>query len=398
MSPAKSTGMNRNVWLLFICQGLVNASSISQVSISALIGYSLAADKTLATLPYALQMTGTMAASIPAGIVFARLGRKAGFLLGAAATLLGTIMFAIGLIQADFVMYCLGAIPTGLGFGIGQHYRFAAAEVAPPAQRSRAIALVMAAGVISAILGPELVKHSKEMAMPVLFLGTYIMLAILPAIGLVLLSITELPPSPPRQTSPTPLLTIITRPNFMTAAFAGLVGYGTMNLIMAATPLQMKLCGFGVNDSTDVIRAHAICMFAPGFVTGRLIDRIGPHRVILLGGLLNFICIAIAVSGSNEFSTFIVALATLGVGWNFMFVGASALLSTAHNPAERVRAQAANDFIVFGTVAVTSFSSGAIHAAQGWAAVNFTVVPFLIAAIGLVAWHYLRQAKVSVAQ
>ncbi len=389
--------MNRNVWLLFICQGLVNASTISQVSISALIGYSLAADKTYATLPYALQMTATMAASIPAGIIFARLGRKAGFLAGAAMTLIGTIMFAIGLIQADFVMYCLGAIPTGLGFGVGQHYRFAAAEVAPPAQRSRAIALVMAAGVISAILGPELVKHSKEMAMPVLFLGTYIALAILPAVSMVLLAITALPPSPPRQSAPTPIFAIIARPNFLTAAFAGLVAYGAMNLIMAATPLQMKFCGFGVNDSTDVIRAHAICMFAPGFISGRLIDRFGPHRVIIVGGLLNFLCIGIALTGS-EFSTFIVALMALGVGWNFMFVGASALLTTAHSAAERVRAQATNDFIVFGMVSITSFSSGAIHAAAGWSVVNLTVVPFLIAALALVGWHYVRQGQLNPAQ
>ena len=385
--------MNRNVWLLFICQGLVNASTISQVSISALIGYSLAADKTLATLPYALQMTATMAASIPAGIIFARLGRKAGFLFGAALTLIGTVIFAFGVIRADFLLYCLGAVPTGMGFGIGQHYRFAAAEVAPPAQRSRAIALVMAAGVISAILGPEMVKHSKEWAMPVLFLGTYIALAVLPAVSMVLLAITALPPSPPRVSAPTPIFALVTRPGFITAAVAGLVAYGTMNLIMAATPLQMKLCGFGVNDSTDVIRAHAICMFAPGFISGRLIDRYGPHRVILAGGVLNFLCIAVALSGS-EFTTFIVALMALGIGWNFMFVGASALLTTAHTAAERVRAQATNDFIVFGMVAITSFSSGAIHAASGWMAVNLAVVPFLIAALGLVAWHYIRQAAV----
>ena len=389
--------MNRNVWLLFICQGLVGASAISQIAVSALIGHSLADDKTLATLPYALQMTSVMAASIPAGIVFGRLGRKAGFLLGAVATLIGTVIFAIGLIKADFLLYCLGSIPTGLGFGIGQHYRFAAAEVAPPAQRSRAIALVMAAGVISAILGPELVKHSKEWAMPVLFLGTYIALSALPALVMLLLALIELPPVPPRQKSPTPILAIIARPNFLTAAIAGLVAYGAMNLIMAATPLQMKLCGFGVDDTTDVIRAHAIAMFAPGFISGRLIDRFGPHRVILIGGLLNFICIGFAISGS-EFSTFIIALVTLGVGWNFMFVGASALLTTAHSAAEGVRAQASNDFIVFAMVAITSFSSGAIHAASGWATVNFVVVPFLVLALGLIAWHYVRRDRLLPAQ
>jgi MFS family permease len=384
--------MNRNVWLLFVCQGLVNASSISQVTMSALIGYSLATDKALATLPYGLQMTATMAASIPAGIIFARLGRKPGFMAGAAATLLGTILYAAGVVKSNFALYCLGAIPTGIGFGIGQHYRFAAAEVAPAEKRSTAISLVMAAGVISAILGPEMVKYTKELAMPVLFLGTYLCLLALPVASMVMLAITRLPPSPPRQASPTPISAIIARPNFLIAVIAGLVAYGTMNLIMVSTPLEMKMCGFGVNDSASVISIHAFCMFAPGFFTGRLIDRFGPHRLILVGGLLNFLCIAIAVTGS-EFIHFAIALGALGVGWNFMFVGASSLLARAHSASERVRTQVTNDFIVFGTVAMTALTSGAIHDYAGWSGVNLTVVPFLLVALGLVAWNYLRAGR-----
>ena len=384
--------MNRNVWLLFVCQGLVNASSISQVAMSALIGYSLAADKALATLPYGLQMTATMAASIPAGLIFAHLGRKPGFLVGAALTLLGTILYATALVKASFPLYCLAAIPTGLGFGIGQHYRFAAAEVAPADRRSTAISLVMAAGVISAILGPEMVKYTKEMAMPVMFLGTYLCLLVLPVVSMALLAITELPPSPPRQSSPTPIAAILARPNFQVAVIAGLVAYGTMNLIMVSTPLEMKMCGFAVNDSTSVISVHAFCMFAPGFFTGRLIDRFGAHRIILTGGLLNFLCIAIAVTGSS-FSHFAIALGILGIGWNFMFVGASALLTAAHSAVERVRAQVTNDFIVFGTVAITALSSGAIHAVAGWSGVNLTVIPFLLVALGLVTWNYLRAGR-----
>jgi MFS family permease len=176
------------------------------------------------------------------------------------------------------------------------------------------------------------------------------------------------------------------RPGFVVAAVAGLVGYGTMNLIMAATPLQMMLCGFGVDSSTDVIRAHALAMFAPGFVTGRLIQRFGAHRVIVAGGVLSIGCASMSVLAPTLVH-FMLALATLGLGWNFMFVGATALLSTAHDANERVRAQAANDFIVFTTVTITAFTSGWMHNHSGWVAVNVTVIPFVLVAMGLVLWH-----------
>ena len=388
--------MNRNVWLLFTCSALVGASSFCQVAISALIGHSLATDKSLATLPYALQMLGTMCASIPAGFIFARLGRKAGFYLGAVATLTGTVVFGLGVLREDFFLYCLGALPMGVGFGIGQHYRFAAAEVADAALRSRAIALVMAGGLVAAMVGPDLIKYSKDLIDPLLFLGTYIGMAVLPLVVMVLLAVVQLPPAPRRDTSPTPLGQIITRPAFITAVVAGLVGYGSMNLIMAATPIQMMLCGFGVDDSTDVIRAHSIAMFAPGFVTGRLIARFGPHRVICAGGVLCVGCAALSLGGS-AYLNFTVALCLLGTGWNFMFVGATALLATAHDAVERVRAQAANDFTVFGTVTATSFTSGALLNSAGWVAVNAAVVPPVLAALALVLWHRSRRARLAAA-
>jgi MFS family permease len=375
--------MKLDVLLLFFCQASMNASIVGQVAMSALIGYSLAEDKSLATLPFALQMVATMAASIPAGVIFAKLGRRAGFTLGAFAALAGTLVFAAGIWQHDFWLYTAGGLPAGIGFGIAQHYRFAAAEVASPAYRPRAIALVMAGGVLAAIFGPEMVKHSKDMVEPFLFLGTYLIFAALPLVCLVLLHFVRLPPAPPRQVSPTPVWEIIRRPAFLTAATAGAIGYGAMNLVMTSTPLEMMACGFAVTASATVIQAHAVAMFAPGFFTGRLIGRYGARRIIAAGAALNIACIAVAVMGLS-FGHFTVALVLLGLGWNFMFTGATALLGESHTPAERVRAQAANDFIVFGTVACTALASGAVHAGYGWNVLNLALLPALVVAAVLV--------------
>jgi MFS family permease len=375
--------MKRNVWLLFCCQALMGASMIGQVAMGALIGHSLAEDKALATLPMALQMLATMCASIPAGIVFGRFGRRAGFMMGAVGALMGSLVFALGVWRGDFLIYCLGAIPGGLGFGISQHYRFAAAEVASADYRPRAIALVMAGGIASAVIGPELVKHSKDLVLPYLFLGTYLLLALLPPACMAILAIVDLPPAPPRPKVATPVIEIIRRPAFMTAALAGMVSYGAMNLVMTSTPLEMMLCGFGVGASATVIQAHAVAMFAPGFVTGRLIARYGVRPVIIVGAALTAGCVLVAVTG-RSFAHFSVALVLLGIGWNFMFVGATSLLSTAHAPEERVRAQAANDVLVFGTVACTAFASGAVHAHAGWEILNLGLLPALGLAIGVV--------------
>ncbi len=228
--------MKRDVWLLFFCQALMNAAVVGQVAMSALVGHSLAEDKSLATLPMGVQMAGTLAASIPAGIVFSRLGRRAGFLLGAAASLVGGLVFAAGIWAHDFWLYVAGGVPAGLGFGIAQHYRFAAAEVATPAYRPKAISLVMAGGILAAIFGPEIVKHSKDMVPPFLFLGTYLILAVLPVVCAVLLTVVRLPPAPPRVASPTPVMEIVRRPAFLTAAVTAAIAYGTMNLVAVNVP------------------------------------------------------------------------------------------------------------------------------------------------------------------
>lgn len=387
--------MNRNVWLLFTCQALMNAVMSGQVVMASLIGHQLSNGSTLTTLPMAIQMLAVMSASIPAGIVFARLGRKAGFWLGCAISLLGSITFALGVYHGNFFLYCLGAIPAGMGFGISQHLRFAAAEVAAPEAKARAISLVLAGGVVAAIIGPEMVKRTNDLIPHFPFLATYMYLPILPITTALLLVFIKLPPAPPRVSVPVPFTTIVARPTFVTAVVASLVGYGTMNLVMASTPLQMLMCGFGVNASADVIRAHSIAMFLPGFFTGRLIQRFGVHQMILVGALLTSACVVVNLAIAPLFGTFLVALALLGIGWNFMFVGGTTLLASSHDTVERVRVQATHDFIVFGGVAGTAFTSGAIESAYGWEALNLTVMPPILLALGVVGWHWAARRRIA---
>ena len=388
--------MNKNVWLLFACQALMNAVMSGQTIMASLVGYKLSGSA-LNTLPMAIQMVSVMSASIVAGYAFPRLGRRGGFWLGCAIMMCGSLTFALGIYTGNFVIYCMGAIPAGLGFGISQHLRFAAAEVADHHAKARAISLVLAGGVLAAIVGPEMVKRTNALIPDYVFLATYLYLPVLPIITAILLSFVQVPPAQKKVGIPVPFRTIFARPDFITAVVSSLVGYGTMNLVMASTPLQMLLCGFGVAASADVIRAHSIAMFAPGFFTGRLIQKFGVHRIIMIGGVLTLGCVAVNVYEPPLFSTFMVALALLGVGWNFMFVGGTTILTTAHSAEERVRVQATHDFIVFGSVAVTAVTSGAIQMTQGWEVLNLTVVPPVLIAFIVVGWHWVARSRLAVA-
>ena len=385
--------MNKNVWLLFSCQALLHAVMAGQTIMASLIGYKLSGSA-LNTLPMAIQMVSVMCSSVVASWAFTRFGRKKGFWLAAAIMLTGSLTFATGVYSRNFVIYCLGAIPAGIGFGMSHHLRFAAAEVAAPDARARAISLVMAGGVLSAIVGPEMVKQTHDLISDYLFLATYLYLPILPLTAAVLLYFTELPPAPPRSSvAHVPFNDIITRPNFIAAVISSLVGYGTMNLLMASTPLEMMLCGFGVAASAEVIRAHSVSMYAPGFVTGRLIQRFGNHQIILVGAVLTTGAAVLNLMIPSQFWTFFFALGILGIGWNFMFVGGTTMLTTAYTPHERVKVQATHDFIVFANVAMTALTSGAIEALWGYRALNFTILPPVIIATAVVTWHWLARPR-----
>lgn len=376
----------RTVWLLFLAQALNQSAMTAQVAMAALIGHALAEDKALATLPMAVQMLATMSVSIPGAVIFGRLGRHAGFVAGAASLLVASGVFFAALWIGSFRLYLLGCVFSGAGFGIAMYYRFAAAEVSEPAYRPKAISLVMAGGVIGAFLGPAVVKATKDLFAPVLFAGTYLAFAAIPILTALLVSAMRLPPAPHiAGSAPVKLGPILRRPGVIVAILCAVVGWDTMNLLMAVTPLEMMLCGFAVSDSATIIQWHAAAMFAPSFVTGHLITRIGVLRVIGAGAVLTGACAAIALSGET-FAHFWLALVLLGIGWNFMFVGATALLTASHAPAERTKAQAANDVIVFGSVTITSVASGAIHHLFGWAVLNLLVIPALIVALLSLVW------------
>jgi MFS family permease len=385
--------MNRNVWLLFACQAMLHAVMAGQTIMASLIGYQLSGSA-LNTLPMAIQMVSVMCSSVVATWAFTRFGRKIGFWLACAIMFSGSLTFAAGVYLKFFPLYCLGAIPAVIGFVLSHHLRFAAAEVAAPEAKARAISLVMAGGVLSAIVGPEMAKQTHDLINGFMFLATYLYLPALPIIAAILLHFTELPPAPPKATGAhVPFRDIITRPNFVTAVISSLVGYGTMNLLMASTPLEMMLCGFGVAASAEVIRAHSVSMYAPGFVTGRLIQSFGNHQIILVGAALTSGAVVLNLAFPSLFWTFFTALAILGIGWNFMFVGGTTMLTTAYQAHERVKVQATHDFIVFANVAMTALTSGVIEALWGYAALNLVVLPPVIIATTVVCWHWYAKGR-----
>ncbi|NNG05138.1 MAG: MFS transporter [Inquilinus sp.] len=371
----------RNVLLLALCQALGISGMSIIVTISALVGYSLATDKTLATLPLALQFTATMASTVPASMLMGRIGRRAGFSVGTLFGIGGGAVAAYAVFEASFVLFIVGSMLIGTYQSFVQYYRFAAADTASERFRPRAISLVLAGGVIAAVVGPELAKWSRELFLPIYFAGCYVVIIALATTALVLLQFIEIPrlTAEQRRTTGRPALAILRQPKTIAAILSAATAYAVMSLVMTATPLAMVACGFAFNDAAFVIQWHSLAMFAPSFFTGSLVQRFGAVNIILTGAVLNVACLAINLSGV-EFIQFWSALVLLGLGWNFMFVGGTTLLTEVHSPAERAKTQAMNDFIVFTGVAVAAFSSGALHTHLGWAAVNVAMaVPLTVA-------------------
>jgi MFS family permease len=384
--------MNKNLWLLAAAQGLFMTNNVVFITINGLVGLSLAPLGWMATLPVMGYVVGGALSTPLVARAQQRLGRKASFQLGLAVALLSALLCAAAVALGNFWWLVAGTVIAGYYSANGQLYRFAAAELSAPAFREKAVSLVLAGGLFGAVLGPNLAVHTRGLtATP--FAGAYLALAVVALASMAVMAFLRFPPVPARAAGASPgrpLSVIARQPVFIVAAVGAALGYGVMNLLMAATPLAMQVCGLPFEDVALVLEWHVIGMFAPGFFTGHLIKRFGVLPIMGAGVVLNLACIAIALSGV-DLHQFLIALFLLGVGWNFLFTGSTTLALHAWRPEEKDRAQAAINFGVFATMAVTSFASGALVTTQGWAWLNIGSL-FPVALLGAaLLWLARRQ-------
>lgn len=363
--------MNKNLWLLAGAQGLFLTNNVVFIAINGLVGLSLAPLGWMATLPVMGYVVG---GALSTGLVARsqrRWGRQMAFQLGLLVAFLSALMCAAALYVGNFWLLVLATVVAGYYSANGQLYRFAAGELAAPPFREKAVSLVLAGGLIGAIIGPNLANHTRDwLGKP--FLGAYLALALVALLSMAVMAGIRFPKEPPKKSGATrgrPLREIMRQPVFIVATLGAALGYGIMNLLMAATPLAMQVCGMPFSDAALVLEWHVIGMFAPGFFTGHLIKRFGVLPVMGVGVGLNLACIAIALSG-QDLHQFLIALFLLGVGWNFLFTGSTTLAMEAYRPEEKDQAQAAINFFVFATMALTSFASGALVTTQGWTWLN----------------------------
>ena len=386
--------MNRNLWLLAICQGLLLTNNVTFIAINGLVGLAIAPRGWMATLPV---MSYVIGGALSTGLVARtqqRFGRRGSFQTGLAVALVSALLCCFAAVTRNFWLLCFATVIAGYYNANAGLYRFAAAELAAPEWREKAVSMVMAGGLIGAVAGPNLAKATRE-AFAVPFAGAYIALAAVALLSMAVMHFIEFPPAPTRKESSggRSLAEIARQPVFIVAAAAGALGYGVMNLLMAATPIAMQICSLPFSDAALVLEWHVIGMFAPGFFTGHLIRRFGALPVMGAGLLLNLGCITIALSGV-ELQHFIVSLFLLGVGWNFLFTGSTTLSLTAYAPEERDRAQGALNFCVFATLALTSFASGVLVTTQGWRLLNFgSLVPVALTGAALL-WLARRKRAV----
>ncbi|MCV6584303.1 MAG: MFS transporter [Marinibacterium sp.] len=395
-SPARSRAY-RNVTVLVLAQAFLGSQMPMIFTIGGLAGQSLAANACLATLPISLIVLGSMLSATPLSALMQRFGRRAGFLAGATGGALGGVIGAIGLYHQSFELFLLGSFLTGIYMSAQGFYRFAAADTASEDFRPKAISYVMAGGLVSAVIGPQLVKATAQ-SFVIPFLGTYLAVIGINVIGALLFAFLDIPkPEAPKADAPRGRTRweLITTPRIAVAVICAMVSYALMNLVMTSTPLAVVGCGFSEGDAADVVTAHVLAMFAPSFFTGHLIARFGVERIVAAGLVILAGAGAVALEGV-DLGNFFGALILLGLGWNFGFIGATTMLAGAHTTEERGRMQGLNDLLVFGGVTFASLASGGLmncsggSPVEGWSAVNMAMAPFLVLAAGALVWLMLR--------
>ena len=387
----------RNVTILVMAQAFLGSQMPMIFTIGGLAGQTLATNLCFATLPISLIVLGSMLAATPVSWAMQKFGRRAGFFIGTLAGAIGGGIGALGLYYASFPIFLLGSLITGIYMSAQGFYRFAAADTASDEFRPKAISYVMAGGLASAIIGPQLVKITAD-AMVIPFVGTYLAVIAVNVIGSALFLFLDIPkPQPPAHDAPKgrSRWELITTPRILVAVICAMVSYALMNLVMTSTPLAVVGCGFEKNTAADVVSAHVLAMYIPSFFTGHLIARFGVEKIVATGLVILAGAGAVALQGV-ELENFFIALILLGIGWNFGFIGATTMLAGAHEPSERGRMQGMNDLIVFGGVTLASLSSGGLMncsggtAQDGWTSVNLAMAPFLMLAGGALIWLALR--------
>ena len=393
----------RNVLVLVAAQAILGAQMPMMFIVAGLAGQSLASNPCWATLPISCMVIGSMLTATPISAFMQRHGRRAGFVAGAFGGALGAVVAAYGLLTSSFVLFCIGGLLTGIYMSAQGFYRFAAADTASDAFRPKAISWVMAGGLLSAVIGPELVKLTSD-SFVIPFLGTYLAVIGLNMVGVFLFAGLRIP-TPPAPVAGAPLGRtrgeLLRTPRIAVAMICATVSYALMNLVMTSSPLAVVGCGFQTADAANVVTGHVLAMYGPSFVTGHIIARIGVERVIATGLVILAAAGAVAIAGVT-LPNFYIALILLGIGWNFGFIGATAMLTAAQRPEERGRLQGLNDLILFGGVTIASFSSGGLmncaggSVEQGWQLVNMAMLPFLVLAGGALIWLWMQPREMRV--
>jgi len=397
MTTPSDSLAKRNVLVLVAAQAILGAQMPMIFTIAGLAGQGLAPNACLATLPITCMVVGSMLTATPISSYMQRHGRRAGFVVGAIGGALGAAVGAAGLFMGSFVLFCLGALLSGIYMSAQGFYRFAAADTASDAFRPKAISWVMAGGLLSAVVGPQLVKTTAD-ASVVPFLGTYLAVIALNVLGMFLFAGLSIPK--PRAAAPGAAtgrtrMELIRTPRIAVAMICATVSYALMNLVMTSSPLAVVGCGFTKGNAADIVTAHVLAMYAPSFVTGHLIARFGTERIVGIGLAILAAAGAVALTGV-ELANFFAALILLGIGWNFGFIGATTMLAQEQSPVEKGRLQGLNDLVVFGGVTMASLSSGGLmncaggSVEHGWQAVNLAMLPLLTLAGGALIWLALR--------
>ena len=381
-----------NVVRLAIAQALAGANASVIFATGSIIGSMLAPSPSLATLPLSVFVVGMAAGTLPAGWVARTRGRRAAFMAGTFCGILTGLIAAIAVLMGSFPLFCVATLFGGLYGSIVQSFRFAAADGATAAFRPRALSWVMAGGVFAGVLGPQLVTWTMDLWQPYLFAVSYLAQAGVALIAMIVLSGVKLPkPKAADSAGGRSLAEILRQPRFLAAAISGIVAQSMMNLVMTSAPLAMRMCDLPISSSNWAIQWHIVAMYGPSFFTGSLIARFGASRVVVTGLAITLLAAITGISGVTEMH-FFGMLILLGLGWNFAFVGASAMVLETHSPQERTRVQSFNDFLIFGITALGSFSSGQVLALHGWSAVNLVVFPpVAIAALVLFASGSFRR-------